>query len=283
MKHIKILSVIALISLVAACSSTPDRNNALEQARNNYAAAQNNPQITSLAADELRQAGEALRRAEQAWDKRNKDADVDHLAYLADQRIAIARETASTRASQAIVESASERRNEIRLEQRTNEAEQAKQRLTEAEAAAQRERERAAELEQELDAKRTERGMVVTLGDVLFETGKSQLLPAATRNISRLADFLKNHPETRVTIEGHTDSTGSTSFNYQLGQQRADSVRNALVSMGIASDRLSTRSHGPDMPTADNNTAAGRQMNRRVEIIFPNSNSSESGADRHSR
>jgi outer membrane protein OmpA-like peptidoglycan-associated protein len=267
---IRYLTILSLTAVIAACSSTPDRNNSLEQARNNFNAAQNNPEITTLAANELKQASDALVQAEIAWKKKDKDLDVDHLAYLANQRVTIARETAANRAAQAIVDNAEKERNELRLGLRTNEVDAARRQALQSEESAQLARDRAAELERELDAKKTERGMVVTLGDVLFETAKSELQPNATRNISRLAEFLQAHPETDIQIEGHTDSVGSSSYNYGLAQRRADSVKAALMSAGIAADRIVTRSHGPDMPTASNDNAAGRQMNRRVEIIFPN-------------
>lgn len=266
---IRLLTSLILASTLAACSSTPDRNNALEQARNNFNAAQNNPEITVLAPAELKAAGDELLRAERAWENAkgdDKERLVNHLAYLTNQRVAIARDTAANRAAQSMIDEASNRRTELRLDIRTDEVNAARRQALAAE-------QRAQQLEQELNAKQTERGMVVTLGDVLFETGKSELLPDATRNISRLADFLKEHPDTRITIEGHTDNVGSTEFNYGLAQRRADSVRGALISMGIAGDRITTRSHGPDLPTATNDTAAGRQMNRRVEIIFPNAES----------
>lgn len=131
---------------------------------------------------------------------------------------------------------------------------------------------RLAELEsqlQELNARPTPRGMVVTLGDVLFNTGQSQLLDGASANMQGLADFMKANPEQSASIEGHTDSVGSASSNYALAQRRADSVKAELVNLGVASARLTTRALGADNPVSNNDTATGRQMNRRVEIVFP--------------
>lgn len=130
---------------------------------------------------------------------------------------------------------------------------------------------RLAELEsqlQELNARPTPRGMVVTLGDVLFNTGQSQLLAGASSNMERLADFMKANPEQAANIEGHTDSVGSASANYALAQRRADAVMSALVNLGVSSNRLSTRALGADSPVSSNDTETGRQMNRRVEIVF---------------
>lgn len=119
----------------------------------------------------------------------------------------------------------------------------------------------------------TARGMVLTLGDVLFDTGKADLKPGAARMIQRLSDFLTAYPDYQAIIEGHTDSTGDPTFNRRLSQQRAQSVQEALVRKGIASERIITRGLGADFPIATNETFAGRQKNRRVEIIL----SDESG------
>ena len=120
----------------------------------------------------------------------------------------------------------------------------------------------------DLNAKQTDRGMVVTLGDVLFDTGKSQILASGSSNIAKLADFFKRNPERTALIEGYTDDVGVPSANFELSQQRANAVMTALIGLGVAADRLTTLAHGEDMPTADNATAAGRQMNRRVEIVI---------------
>jgi outer membrane protein OmpA-like peptidoglycan-associated protein len=292
--------LIAMTSLFAACSSVPASNTALDQARDRYAAAQLDSQITSLAAEELEQAGRSLRLAEQAWSKRDPNATVDHLAYMALQRVVIAQETASGRAAQAVTAGAASERERMRLALRTSEADRARADLAKAQerntrmTAAEAERDaaraltdaaalraqaakdaRVAELEAELlalNAKQTERGMVLTMGDVLFDTGLAQIRAEGTRNMAKLADFLKRYPEARASIEGHTDSVGSVSSNYSLSQRRADSVRSALIGLGVPTASMSTRAHGPDVPVAANDTPSGRQMNRRVEIVFANDN-----------
>ena len=119
----------------------------------------------------------------------------------------------------------------------------------------------------ELEAKKTDRGMVVTLGDVLFDTNQAQLKAGGLRNVQRLADFLKQYPQRKVVIEGFTDSTGNPSRNLELSENRANSVRTALLNMGIANDRIATRGYGESYPVAGNESVAGRQLNRRVEIV----------------
>lgn len=299
----KTLALASLVATLAACSSVPDRNAALDDARSRYNAAQANASVTTLAADELRRAAEALRTAEAARTAGRSVEEVDHLAYLTRQRVAIASETAQSRASQAVTAGAGAERDKLRLAVRTAEADAAQRQLASAQqsnaqmsasnAAAQRDlaaaqqanaqqtaaadaarradQDRLSEMERqlrELDARKTDRGMVVTLGDVLFDTGRAELRGEGARNLARVAEFFKRHPDRRASIEGHTDNVGSADANLTLSQRRAGAVTTALVGMGVAADHLSTQGRGEEMPAASNDNAAGRQMNRRVEIVF---------------
>ena len=121
---------------------------------------------------------------------------------------------------------------------------------------------------QALQAVKTERGMVMTLGDVLFSTGKAALQPGAMSTIDRLSAFLAQYKEKTVLIEGHTDNIGADQYNQVLSEQRADAVRVALVELGVAPERVSTTGYGESRPLADNSTDAGRLKNRRVEIVI---------------
>ena len=299
MKNYRFLPIAVLaIAVLASCGTVPE-NSPLNEARNDYTAAQNNPQVTTHAATELKQAADALDKANEAANK-NEDVDrVAHLAYLAKQRVAIAQETAKQKEAEAAVANSATERNRIRLEARTQEVEMAKQKAEAAERKAQaaqqqammsrqeseaatqeaamsqeqgREAEiRASQLEaqlKELDGKKTERGLVITLGDVLFDVNKAQLKPGAARKLQKLAAFLKQYPQRHLQIEGHTDSTGSADYNLELSDRRANAVRTALVDMGVDNDRITTHGYGMESPVASNDTAAGRQMNRRVEIIL---------------
>jgi OOP family OmpA-OmpF porin len=122
----------------------------------------------------------------------------------------------------------------------------------------------------DLKAKQTERGIVLTMGDVLFEFGKSELSSVAIRNVDKLADFLKQHPARNLLIEGHTDSVGSDEFNLALSEKRANAVRDQLVGKGIAAERITPMGYGKKYPVANNDTPAGRQQNRRVEVVILN-------------
>ncbi|MEM8492422.1 MAG: OmpA family protein [Pseudomonadota bacterium] len=140
----------------------------------------------------------------------------------------------------------------------------------------------------ELEARPTERGLLLTLGDVLFAFNQADLKAGVTRTLRPLVDVLIDTPDQMVIVEGHTDAVGSRDYNLQLSQRRAVAVRSFLVNNGIASERISIEGLGPDYPVADNDTAEGRQQNRRVEVILPNveirggdkdSREGESGAD----
>jgi outer membrane protein OmpA-like peptidoglycan-associated protein len=122
----------------------------------------------------------------------------------------------------------------------------------------------------ELEARPTERGLLLTLGDVLFAFNKADLKAGVARTLMPLANVLKEKPEQTVVVEGHTDSVGSREYNLQLSERRADSVRDFLVEQGVDPARISVEGLGPDFPIADNADEAGRQRNRRVEVILPN-------------
>jgi len=277
------------VAILSGCSSVPKKNTSLEEAHSSYNSARNNPQVTNLAPLELKEAGDTLDQADQALSKGQGDAQVNQLAYIASQQVAIAEETAKRKTAELAVTEASARRGEVRLEARTAEADAANQQaaiaqetaaqqgaaLAAAGASAERDQALIAQQEQqlkELNAKKTARGMVITLGDVLFSTNKAELASGGTRNVQKLADFLRQFMQRKVMIEGYTDSTGSSDYNQKLSVRRADAVRSALIDMGVSSDRINTRGYGEEFPVASNKTAAGRQQNRRVEIILSDDN-----------
>jgi outer membrane protein OmpA-like peptidoglycan-associated protein len=155
----------------------------------------------------------------------------------------------------------------VALDQRDQAAQDAAQANRDAAQATQE----AARLQAEVDAlkaKPTPRGLVLTLGDVLFDTGRSELNPGAGRKLDQLAQFLNEHKDRRVQIDGFTDSVGTDSYNEDLSRHRADAVKSALLVRGIDSSRISTQGYGKSFPVADNNDSGGRQLNRRVEVVI---------------
>jgi outer membrane protein OmpA-like peptidoglycan-associated protein len=153
---------------------------------------------------------------------------------------------------------------------------QAEQAISAAEVEAAKAAEAKAEADQllkelsELKAQQTERGIVLTIGDVLFATGKANLSPDANKSVAKLAEFLKKYQKRDVLIEGHTDSVGKDDYNLTLSRNRADSVKYKLVGEGIEAGRITTVGYGKKFPLASNDTKAGKAQNRRVEVIILN-------------
>lgn len=245
----------ALLVLALGCAtiSSPD----LERARESYAAAAASPDTAMVASVELYEAEKTLRRAEQALQEGKSAEEVAHLAYIAERRIAIAQASARERAANARMEELSRERSDVLLNARTREGEQALRRARELERAL-----------TELRAQQTARGLVITLGDVLFDFGEADLKEGAKLNLARLARFLVDNPDRAALVEGFTDSYGDENFNLRLSEARAASVREFMVANGVAADRLVSRGYGESHPLVSNNTPAGRQQNRRVEITI---------------
>src|SRR5580704_15398401 len=265
-----ILSAV-LVALAGGCATTPMHSDQLDQARAEVEKVSVDPLAQQAAGKDVEQARNDLQRAETALQQRQPPVDVDHLAYLA-LRHAQAGEAriAEARARQQVAQ-AQEERNRVQLHERdqeVNNARSAAENAKSSAAAAQSELANARQQLQDLQAKQTERGMVMTLSDVLFDTGQATLKPGADRALDRLAQFLKDSNGTRVVIEGHTDSVGTDDYNLGLSERRAQSVAAALSARGVSADRIDTKGLGKAYPVASNDTQAGRQQNRRVEIVF---------------
>ena len=287
------------VLFITACASTPVSTSLLDQARADYALAQSTPKVTSYAPLEMQSATEALGKANTAATARESSDAVDQLAYLAKQKIALAMEVASRKSAEADVANTAAVRDQIRLDQRTQQADQARLKAQEAERSAQAARDAAVLATQqkntaqanalqaqqiaaeasaknlqleaqlaELAAKKTERGLIITLGDVLFATDVARLNANGLVMAQRLATVLQQNPQRTVLIEGFTDSTGKAQYNQELSERRAMAVAEALLAQGVARERIRQRGYGESYPVAANDTAQNRQLNRRVEIVL---------------
>lgn len=118
------------------------------------------------------------------------------------------------------------------------------------------------------DLRETQRGLVISLSDILFDVGRSTLKAGSQANIERIAVVLRQYPQHQILVEGHTDATGSDEFNLGLSRDRANAVRSALVSGGVDASKITAEGFGESRPVASNDTPAGRQQNRRVEIVI---------------
>lgn len=296
MKTRSTMSLLAAAVLATACATAPMSTPTLDQARADFVSANNNPQVAQYAPLEFKQASDALEQANAAAARRESLNDVDRLAYLAKQRIATAMEVAKAKAAEADIANASRERDQVRLEARTAEADRAKRdaeaaqaqaaqaqmqaQAAQQQAAAAQEQnaalvQRATVLEAllvELQAVKTERGYIVTIGDVLFATNQATLTPNGMSTLRKLADVMAQNPNRTVLVEGFTDSTGSSSHNQELSQRRAEAVASALGGMGVPRDRIAMKAYGEAFPVAANDTASNRQLNRRVEIVLSNEN-----------
>jgi outer membrane protein OmpA-like peptidoglycan-associated protein len=300
MKKIQYLPIVlAVAAFMAGCSSTPKTTSMLDQARSDYQVAQGNPDIATFAPLEMKQATEAMAQANVEANERGRDDKINNLAYLAQQKIALTQEVTKRKVAEAEIANAGKERDQLRLDARTNEANIARMsaekatlaaQLAQGDAAqaqraaqqaqldaanAQRQTQeaqaRAAQLETQLAdlaAKKTARGMVITLGDVLFGTDLSRLTADGMRSAQKLANVLQQNPQRNVLIEGFADSTGAADYNQGLSERRASAVSTALLDLGVARERIDMRGFGEAFPVAANNSAASRQLNRRVEIVL---------------
>jgi outer membrane protein OmpA-like peptidoglycan-associated protein len=259
---------------LAGCVSTPKPNTALESARTAVQAAQADPNVGKYAALDMEAAKKQLEIAEAAA-THHDDAGVAHPAYLAAQTARLAQARATAKADDARVAAGQAERDKIQLAARTRDVDNAKMATNTALGQRDQATEQAARLQAEVDqlkATPTPRGLVLTLGDVLFDTGKARLNPGSARKLDQLAQFLADHPERRVQIDGFTDSVGTDSYNQDLSQQRADAVKSSLISRGIDPTRIGSQGYGKGFPVANNVDSGGRQLNRRVEVVIGGDN-----------
>jgi outer membrane protein OmpA-like peptidoglycan-associated protein len=258
-------------TVLAACASAPQRSEQVEQARAEIQNLSQDPLAAQAAGGDLDAARKSMQQAEQALQQKQPPAVVDHYAYLAKRHAEAGEARAAEAHSRQEVARGQDERNKIIMEARNRDASNAQAAAEAAKnqtAAAQAQLASAQQQLADLQAKQTDRGMVVTLGDVLFDTGQATLKPGAMSAINRLSTFLSQNPQTKVLVEGHTDSRGGDDYNIGLSERRARAVATELESRGIPQSQIQTLGRGKDMPVASNDTAAGRQQNRRVEIVF---------------
>jgi outer membrane protein OmpA-like peptidoglycan-associated protein len=266
----KIVMGMGLALAMSACVSTPRPNAALESARSAVQGAQADPNVSKYAALDLEAAKKQLEVADAAA-ARHEDAAVAQPAYLAAQTARLAQAHATAKADDARVAAGQSERDRIQLAARTRDVDNAKMATNAALGQRDRATEQAGRLQAEVDqlkATPTPRGLVLTLGDVLFDTGKAQLNPGSARKLDQLGQFLAEHPGRRVQIDGFTDSVGTDAYNQSLSQQRADAVKSSLVSRGVDSSRIGSQGYGKGFPVANNVDSGGRQLNRRVEVVI---------------
>ena len=250
-----VLSVL-MLGLLSACASTMVTSDRQVELRNKLTTLQTDPVLSRYAPEARAEAEAAVNKVEQPQISTQVTM---HNDFVAHRKIEIAEAKAREAYLLEQQKAISGNTADARLASRTAEADAANRR------AAQLSAELAA-----LNAKPSPRGMVITLSDVLFANGQSNLSPGADTNLSKLFKFMSNNPDRKLLIEGHTDSVGSAQSNQLLSQNRAQSVFSYLINRGIPAGRLSMQGMGENSPVASNASASGRQQNRRVEITVLN-------------
>ena len=295
----KTLIAVAVSLVLAACAAAPPKSAGAADARAKLTVLQSDANLANRAPVAIKEAEAAVVAAEAS---QSDEEDAVHLVYLADRKVEIAKARAETRFAEDQRAQLGEQRESVRLDARTREADIAKSEVAtaraenleqqheaemaradadaarvlasaEADAARTSAAQQAEELRRQIDelqAKATDCGLVLTLGDVLFTSGMTDLNGSATSSLDKLASFLNHYPDRSAIIEGHTDSVGSDDYNQGLSQRRADSVKTYLAGHGIGSMRLAAMGMGESQPLAGNDSATGRQQNHRVEVIIDN-------------
>ena len=252
MKRIHSLVLAAAVAgLLSACAAAPpERIDELETARAIVPQVEASPRA-GVAASYISEARKWLDQANALFEKDDKNIpDIQFASNVATRNAQIANEKILTAQAKEEFEKGTAERQAVLLQAREAQAQSLERELA------------------DLKAKKTDRGLVVTLGDVLFDTGKATLKPGAYATVDRLAQALKQSTDRKVEIEGHTDSVGNEDYNLVLSERRAQAVQAALFERGVSSEQITTLGKGEMAPVASNDTASGRQENRRVELIF---------------
>ncbi len=243
-----LLGALLLVGFVTGCASI-ENYQPLESVKNSYNQLQQNKDVNNYAAAQLYDANQLINKAEAAADKGDKKI-LDHYIYLSEKHLEIAQEVANRKKDEAYIDDLSEQRSNLLIQSRTHEAQKARSEL------------------EAYKTKESKRGTVLVLDNLLFDTGGATLHGGSQRNLDPLVRYLKDNPDRNISVEGHTDNVGGESYNIDLSFQRAEAVKKYLTVSGINANRINTKGFGESLPVASNNTAQGKQMNRRVEIVI---------------
>jgi outer membrane protein OmpA-like peptidoglycan-associated protein len=266
----RVVLSLAVAAVLSACSAAPPRNESLEAARTMVPEVERSPRAGVAAAD-VANARTSLDAANRLAESKARVPDIHFEATNAVLSAQIANEKILTAQANEEIARGTAERQAVLLQARERESQRNADQATDARRQADAAESRADSLESQLadlKVKKTERGLVLTLGDVLFDTNQATLKPGAYGTLDRLAMALREQSGRKVLIEGHTDNVGSDENNQGLSERRAQSVQLALTQRGVARNQTTALGKGENFPVASNDSADGRQSNRRVELIF---------------
>lgn len=269
----RIVLSLAVATVLSACSTPPERNETLERARTLVPEMEQSSRAGVAAAD-IANARSSLDAANRLADTKTKRSDMEFEAANATLSAQIAKEKILTAEANEQVADGTAQRQVVLIQARERDVQRSTDQASESRRQADASKTRADSLEMELaDLKlqKTERGLVLTLGDVLFDTAQATLKPGAYATLDRLAEVLREQSDRKVLIEGHTDNVGSDLNNQGLSERRAQAVQMALAQRGVNRNQITALGKGENFPLASNESVDGRQSNRRVELIFTES------------
>ncbi|KNX78783.1 membrane protein [Pseudomonas sp. 250J] len=258
MKRLKPMAALALLALVGLQGCASQRSeSALDDASAAFQKVKDDSDVLRSAPRDVIRAGESLARAERLAGYVGTGSDVRHYAYLSQRYSEIASEHTKLALNQERLAKLDLERQRLQLALREAKLASVQQqgKFVEAQIVA-------------LASEQTDRGLVMTLGDVLFDTGQADLKNSASRTVLKLVQFLQLNPRRVVRIEGYTDSTGAAEENLKLSRDRAQSVADMLVDLGVDEKRIQVEGYGDQYPVEANASERGRAQNRRVEIVF---------------
>ena len=241
----KLVTPVLIATLAVGCAELQKPQSLLD-AEKAYQTAANDPIIQKYSADQLANANKTLLTSATA----TSEEDLASIAYISSTQINTAKHLASA-------EQAMQNSKDLLIKQEQSTA-----------AAVIAEQDQAQQQLLAMQANEAEREILLAFGKIEFVTGTSDLVPGAATGINMLAGYMSKFKAKEVTIAGHTDNSGSDTLNQDLSQQRADFIRNLLVTKGVAESRITTLGYGQSQPIAENTTRDGRQKNRRIEITF---------------
>ena len=259
------LTVLPILFFLISCASTQP-NPLLNDAKMQYEKALMIDGIKNSDPQSMDNAKEALDKATKLHEGNESKSKVDHYALVSIKNTEIAGTRHRLKQIEHATERAQEKRQQLILENKTSA-------LKEARIEANNAKLEAIKLASQLDdlkAEQTERGIIMTMQNILFAFNSAELQPVGETVVSRIANYLNDYPNRNILIEGFTDNIGSEEYNLKLSRERGDSVKRSLIRYGVSPHRISIVGLGEAFPVASNSTEAGRQQNRRVEIVISN-------------